>query len=84
MNRNMEKAGKILSILVQRWTSKSPKLFVAFQYASAVIVISGTVVLAVPTAPVWLTTVATLSVAFFSGIGLTSKLTITDKSITDN
>lgn len=77
----MKKALEILGLLVKRWASKSPKLFVVFQWIATIVVIIAGIVILIPTAPAWLTTLATLLVAFFSGWGVSSKFTTTDETL---
>ena len=81
----MKQLGNLLSSLVKRWTSDSPKLFVTITNISVVISILAATLLALPISlPAWLVTTLGFLIAFASGFGINSKLTINTNNSNKN
>ena len=78
----MERLGKILKILVKRWTSDSPKLFASITNIAVIIGTIASIILLLPvTLPAWLVTALGILIAILSGFGVSSKLTTNSRKI---
>jgi len=81
----MKQLAKLLSRLVERWTSDSPKLFVVITNISIVVSAMAAILLALPISlPAWLVTTLGFLIAFASGFGINSKLTINTNNSNKN
>ena len=81
----MKQLAQFLSVLVKRWTSDSPKIFVVITNVSILVSIAAGTLLALPIAlPAWLVTTLGFLIAFASGFGINSKLTINTNNSNKN